>query len=130
MSRRQPQSRQLGGELVGLADLLVEQGRGRVAAQLADTARECSGRVAQLRACVGGRGDDGLADERWFVAGLDRGGDQRVDGFAASRVERKRFVGRDGVRVRLSGNSAKTARPVPGLGVRERTARRGGASGR
>jgi hypothetical protein len=81
-------TRQLGGELIGLADLLVEQGGGRVAPQLAHPARECSRRVAQLRSRVGGRGDDRPARERGFVAGLDRVGDQHVDGGAAAGVER------------------------------------------
>src|SRR5437764_6913938 len=75
----------LGGELVDLADLLVEQSRRRAAAQLADAPRERPGRVSQLRSWVGRRGDDGLADYRWFVAALDRVGDQCVDVFAALR---------------------------------------------
>src|SRR3954470_13528775 len=92
----------LGGELTGLADLLVEDRRGHVAAQLADTASEGSRRVSQPRTCVGGRGDDDLADDRGVVAGPHRGGGQHVESFAASRVQRKRLIDRDGVRVECS----------------------------
>src|SRR4051794_25584121 len=80
----------LGGELAGLADLLVEDGRGHVAAQLADTASEGSGWVSQPRTCVGGRGDDDLAHDGGFVTGPHRGGGQGVESFPASRVQRKR----------------------------------------
>jgi len=83
----------LGGEFELFADLPVEQGRGHVAAQLADAASERSGRVSQPRMRVGGRGDDDLAHDGGFVAGPHRGGDQHVAGFAAPRVQRKRFVG-------------------------------------
>ena len=60
--------------MVGLADLLVEDGRRRVAAQLAHAARERTGRVAQLRSCVGGRDDDGVAHYGGFVAALRQAG--------------------------------------------------------
>src|SRR3954453_10634708 len=73
-------------ELVDLADLLVEHGRGRVAAQLADAAREWPGGGAELRARAGGRRDDGVGHDRWFVAVPDRFGDQGVEHFAASRI--------------------------------------------
>src|SRR5204862_6612818 len=105
VTRRSPSgaaAMRLGGELAGLADLLVEDGRGHVAAELADTASEGSGRVSQLRTCVGGRGDDDLAHDGGIVAGPHRGGGQHVESFAASRVQRKRLIDRDGVRVERS----------------------------
>src|SRR5437660_7867960 len=86
-------------ELVDLADLLVEHRGGRVAAQLGHAAREWPGRVSKLRARVGGRADDGLADDRWFVAAVDRFGRQHVEHFATLRIDRKRFIDRHGVRV-------------------------------
>src|SRR3954467_7442675 len=83
-------------ELVHLADLLVEHGRGRVAAQLADAAREWPGGVPELRVRPGGRRDDGIGNDRWFVAAPDRFGEQRVERFAASRIDGKRLIGEDG----------------------------------
>jgi hypothetical protein len=35
--------------------------------------------------------NDGLARERWFVAGPERVGEHSVEDFAALRVDRKRF---------------------------------------
>src|SRR3954454_6466379 len=86
-------------ELVDLADLLVEHGRGRVAAQLADAAREWPGRVAELRVRAGGRRDDGVGHDRWFVAAPDCFDEQGVEHFAASRIDGKGLIGGDGVRV-------------------------------
>src|SRR5436305_15273111 len=65
------ESRCLRSELIDLAYLPVEQVRGRETPQLAHSPRECPGRVSQLRSRVGGCGDDGLADDRGFVAALD-----------------------------------------------------------
>src|SRR4051812_39589526 len=84
---------QLRGELVELADLPVEHGGGHVATRLADATRECSGRVAQLRPLVGGRGYDRAAHERRLVAGLNRDRELLVEELAASRVERKGLIG-------------------------------------
>src|SRR2546421_3117534 len=80
---------QLRGELVELADLPVEHGGGRVPTRLADATRERSGRVAQLRPLVGGRGDDRPAHERWLVTGLNGDGELLVEELAASRVDQK-----------------------------------------
>src|SRR4051812_26562254 len=84
-------------ELVDLADLLVEHGRGRVAAQLADAAREWPGRVAELRVRAGGRRDDRVAHDRWGVAGPDCVRGQCVEHLAASRIDREGLVGGDRV---------------------------------
>jgi hypothetical protein len=69
--------------LAELADLLVEDGSGSVAARLAHAPGGLAGGVPELRAFVGGGGDDRLADDRWRVACLQGVGKPGVDDLAS-----------------------------------------------
>ena len=85
--------------MVELADLFVEDGGGRVAARFAHAAGALPGRVSELRAFVGGGGDDGVPDDRWRVACLQGVGKPGVDDLALLGVDRKRRVGGSEIRV-------------------------------
>jgi hypothetical protein len=85
--------------LVEPADLPVEDRGGGVAARLAHAAGGLPGRVSELRAFVGGGGDDGVGDDRWRVACLQGVNEPGVDDLASLGVERKRCVGGREIRV-------------------------------
>ena len=106
---------QLPGELVGLADLLVEHRRRRVAAQLADAARECpSGYRSLGRMSVAAATIDS-AHDRWFVAALDRIGDQDRRWLRGVARRAQAFIDHDGVASKeilvSAGSTSRTRTP-------------------
>src|SRR5215207_9402190 len=81
-----------GGELVGLADLLVEDPGGDEAAEHADAAGPRACGVPQLRSWVGCRRDDHLGDHGGVVPGLHPLGQDGFEGLPSPLVDREWVV--------------------------------------